>query len=52
MDPRNDHPVPAESPPPPLSTPLVWAGGGLLLTATMWLGSMITLFRALASLFH
>jgi hypothetical protein len=51
MDPRNDHPAPAAQA-PPLSTPLVWAGGGLLLTATMWLGSMIALFRALASLFH
>ena len=47
MEPRND-PVS----PPPLSTPLVWVGGGLLLTATMWLSSIIALFRALGSLFH
>src|SRR4051794_23220661 len=25
----------------PLSTPLVWAGGGLLLTVTFWLASVI-----------
>lgn len=37
---------------PPLSTPLVWAGGGVLLTGTMWLGSMIALFRAFGSLFY
>ena len=37
---------------PPLSTPLVWAGGGVLLTATMWLGSMVALVRAVGSLFH
>lgn len=45
MDQRND---PA---PPPISTPLVWAGGGLLLTATLWLSSIIALFRAFGSLF-
>ena len=36
----------------PLSTPLVWAGGGLLLTFTFWLASAIALFRAFGSLFH
>jgi hypothetical protein len=48
MNPRNDA---TPEPPPALSTPLVWAGGGLLLTVTMWLSSMVGLFRALASLF-
>lgn len=53
MTQRND--APALPPPdgrPPLSTPLVWAGGGVLLTGTMWLGSMVALFRAFGSLFH
>lgn len=45
-----DHLPPAGR--PPLSTPLVWAGGGVLLTGTMWLGSMVALFRAFGSLFH
>src|SRR3954462_12268273 len=45
----------AEAPPPPgtgsataapLSTPLVWIGGGVLLTATLWLASVIALVRA------
>ena len=49
MEPRNDRL--AAPPPPPLSTPLVWMGGGLLLTATMWLGSVIALFHALFGLF-
>ena len=51
MDPRNDPEAPSP-PPPPLSTPLVWAGGGLLLTATMWLSSVIALFHALFGLFR
>jgi hypothetical protein len=49
MEPRNDRPAPP--PPPALNTPLVWAGGGVLLTATMWLTSMIALFRGFGSLF-
>ena len=48
MDTRNDAPA---SPPPPISTPLAWAGGGLLLTATMWLSSVIALFHAIVGLF-
>jgi hypothetical protein len=55
MTARNDpKPVPVPGLPPraPLSTPLVWAGGGVLLTATMWLGSMVALFRAVGSLFR
>ncbi len=55
MDPRNDAPAtqpPEPTPPPPLSTPLVWAGGGLLLTATMWLSSVIALFHAIFGLFR
>ena len=53
MDQRNDAPAPPSppTPAPPLSTPLVWAGGGLLLTATMWLSSVIALFHALFGLF-
>ena len=49
MDPRNDASAPPQ--PPSLSTPLVWAGGGLLLTATMWLSSVIALFHAIIGLF-
>jgi hypothetical protein len=37
--------------PTPLSTPLVWAWGGVLLTATMWLTSVVALFRSFGSLF-
>jgi hypothetical protein len=50
MAPRNDR---SDDPPPPpaLHTPLVWAGGGLLLTATVWLTGMIALFRGVGSLF-
>ena len=47
MDRRND-PSPTK---PPLSTPLVWAAGGVLLTVTMWLSSMVALFRSFGSLF-
>ncbi|MEN0072854.1 MAG: hypothetical protein AAGC69_00625 [Paracraurococcus sp.] len=39
------------SPPPALHTPLVWAWGGALLTATLWLTGMIALFRGIGSLF-
>ena len=45
---RNDRPAP---PPPALYTPLVWAGGGVLLTVTVWFTSMVALFRGLGSLF-
>ncbi len=51
METRNDRPD-APSPPPALHTPLVWAGGGLLLTATVWLTGMVALFRGFASLFY
>ncbi len=50
MTPRNDRPDP--SPPPALHTPLVWAGGGLLLTVTVWLTSIVALFRGFGSLFY
>lgn len=35
----------------PLGTPLVWAWGGVLLTATTWLGGVIALFRSVGGLF-
>lgn len=44
-------PRPAQPPQPPLTTPLVWAWGGVLLTATLWLTSIIALFNSLGSLF-
>ena len=47
MDSRNDRPAP----PPALYTPLVWAGGGLLLTLTVWFTGIVALFRGLGSLF-
>ena len=37
--------------PDPALHPLIWAWGGVLLTATMWLTSMVALFRSLGSLF-
>lgn len=37
---------------PPLTTPLVWAWGGVLLTATLWLTGIIALFRGVGSLFR
>ncbi|WP_158292046.1 hypothetical protein [Paracraurococcus ruber] len=43
-------PVPVPSPPPP-HTPLVWAWGGLLLTATVWLSGIIAVFNSLGALF-
>ncbi len=49
MTPRNDRPDP---PPPALYTPFVWAGGGLLLTVTVWITSIVALFRAFGSLFY
>lgn len=51
MTPRNDRPDPPP-PPPALHTPLVWAGGGLLLTATVWFTGIVALFRGFGSLFH
>ena len=54
MTPRNDRPDrqrEQEQQPPTLYTPLVWAGGGLLLTVTVWFASMIALFRGIGSLF-
>ena len=36
---------------PPLTTPLVWAWGGVLLTATTWLTGIIALFRSIGGLF-
>jgi hypothetical protein len=54
MAPRNDRPDddPPPPPPPALHTPLVWAGGGLLLTVTVWLSAMIALVRGVGSLFY
>jgi len=51
MTPRNDRPD-QQQPPPALHTPLVWAGGGLLLTATVWFTGMVALFRGIGSLFY
>lgn len=34
------------------STPLVWAGGGVLLTLSLWLPGMVAFFRTLAGLFR
>lgn len=45
---------PTHSPPagsPPLTTPLVWAWGGVLLTVTTWLVGMIAFFRSIGGLF-
>ena len=55
MTPRNDLPDrrrQQEEPPPALYTPLVWAGGGLLLTVTVWFTGMVALFRGVGSLFY
>ncbi len=52
MDRRNDVTSPAPAQPPTLATPLVWAGGSLLLTCTTFLVSIVALFRAFGSLFH
>lgn len=51
---RNDlRPAPPpHQPPPALHTPFVWAGGGLLLTVTVWFVSMVALFRGFGSLFY
>ena len=50
MDTRNATPsLPAAA--PPLHTPLVWAWGGALLTASLWLTGIIALVRSFGSLF-
>jgi hypothetical protein len=46
MNRRNDPSLPG----PPLSTPLIWAAGGVLLALTFWLTGLIALFRAFAEL--
>jgi hypothetical protein len=56
MTPRNDLPdrrrqQKQEDQPPQLYTPLVWAGGGLLLTVTVWFTGILALFRGIGSLF-
>lgn len=45
---RNVTSLPAS---PPLTTPLVWAWGGVLLTATTWLVGIIALLRSIGGLF-
>jgi hypothetical protein len=52
MEPRNDRHDDPQSRPPALHTPLVWAGGGLLLTLTVWFTGMLALFRGIGSLFY
>ena len=53
MTPRNDppHRRRQDEQPPALYTPLVWAGGGLLLTVTVWFTGILALFRGIGSLF-
>lgn len=53
MTPRNDRPdrQQQQQQPPALYTPLVWAGGGLLLTVTVWFTGIVALFRGIGSLF-
>jgi hypothetical protein len=51
MTPRNDPPDRQLERPPALYTPLVWAGGGLLLTVTVWFTGIAALFRGIGSLF-
>jgi len=50
-DPRNVTPPSASGEAPPLHTPLVWAWGSLLLTATLWLTGMIAVLRSVISWF-
>ena len=38
--------------PTPLTTPLVWAWGGVLLTATTWVTSVVALFRSVGTWFY
>lgn len=57
MAPRNDRldqrqQQEQQEQPPALHTPLVWAGGGLLLTATVWLTGILAMFRGIGSLFY
>jgi hypothetical protein len=52
MDTRNATTLPAPNPPAPaLHTPLVWAWGGALLSASLGLTGLIALFNSLGSLF-
>ena len=53
MDTRNATPLSVTPAPvqPALHTPLVWAWGGALLTASLWLTGIIALFNSLGSLF-
>jgi hypothetical protein len=44
--------TPSASGSPPLSTPLVWASGGVLLTLSLGLTGLIALVRAFIVLFH
>ena len=48
---RRDQPPAATPSQPPLTTPLVWAWGGVLLTASLWLTGIIALVQSLGSLF-
>ena len=52
MEPRNDRRHDPKPQPPALHTPLVWAGGGLLLTLTVWFTGIVALFRGFGSLFY
>lgn len=47
--PQRNAPTPV-LPRPPLTTPLVWAGGGVLLTLSLWLTGVFALVRAFANL--
>ncbi|MDN3564073.1 hypothetical protein QWZ14_06735 [Paeniroseomonas aquatica] len=55
MDARQPAPGPVLRPaggsPLPLTTPLVWAWGGVLLTASTWLVGVIALVRSVGGLF-
>ncbi|MCO6416311.1 hypothetical protein JYK14_09040 [Siccirubricoccus sp. KC 17139] len=43
--------LPDSPPPAPLHTPLVWAWGSALLTATLWLTGTIAVVQAVIGLF-
>lgn len=49
LAPRPASPV-ASPPGPPLTTPLTWAWGGVLLTVTVWLTGILALVQGCASL--
>ena len=51
MDTRNATTLTRDDPAPALHTPLVWAWGGALLTASLWLTGIIALFHSFGSLF-